>query len=245
MEYDVLEYYVDRVYGYAIRHTFDRFEADELAQEILYTAVRELPKLRDETKLTPWFWGIAKNVTRSFRRSKGKQRAMYAYDMPESLSYEEEYAVEKEEIYDALRTRIAMLSAVYRDIIVLYSYDGLSARSISEKLHIPEGTVRWRLSEARKKLGKEIDAMKESALRPVKLRLDMYGEKNNFDPRTMLYPAQLIDDALSQNILYHCYETEKSVEDLAMLCGVPAYYIEDRLDNLLIWSVIKSFICQK
>ena len=240
MEYDVLESFVDSVYGYAIRHTFDRFEADELAQEILYTAVRELPKLRDETKLAPWFWGIAKNVTRSFRRSKGKQRAMYAYDMPESLSYEEEYAVEKEEIYDALRTSIAMLSSVYRDIIVLYYYDGLSVKSISEKLQIPEGTVRWRLSEARKKLKKEDEKVKETALRPIKMWINMYGTRNTKTEDNITYPYEYINDALSQNILYACYEQAKGVEDLAQYCGVPAYYIEDRLDNLLKREAIRE-----
>ena len=52
-----------------------------------------------------------------------------------------------------------MLSALYRDIIVLFYFDGLSTKQISEKLNIPEGTITWRLSEARKKLKKECDTM--------------------------------------------------------------------------------------
>lgn len=232
MNSDRLEQYVERVYGYAVNHTYSGEEAEELAQEILYTAVRELPKLKDEEKFEPWLWGIASNVTKSFRRFMGKQRAMYSYDTLESLTYEEEFSESQEEVYDALRTRIAMLSALYRDIIVLYYYDDLSVKQISERLNIPEGTVTWRLSEARRKLKKECDNMKETALRPIELAISISGS-GEYNGTTRPFPDTYIKDALSQNILYHCYESPKTVEELAEICGVPAYYVEERIDNLL------------
>ena len=232
MNSDVLEQYVERVYGYAMNHTYSGDEAEELAQEILYTAVRELPKLKDEAKFEPWLWGVAGNVTKSFRRFMGKQRAMYSYDTLEDLTYEEEFSESQEEVYDALRTKIAMLSAMYRDIIVLYYYDDLSVKQISERLNIPEGTVTWRLSEARKKLKKESDTMKESALRPVELAISISGS-GDYNGTTRPFPYTYISDALSQNIVFQCYEQAKTVEELATICGVPAFYVEDRLDNLL------------
>lgn len=232
MKHDILENYVEKVYGYAASRTSSREEADELAQEILFTAVRELPKLKQEDRFEPWLWGIAKNVTKSFRRSLGKQRAMYSYDTLEKLPYEEERFDDQEEVYELLRREIAMLSARYRDIIVLYYYDGLSTKTISERLDIPEGTVRWRLTEARRKLKKECADMHETALRPVKMGLDIYGS-GNYNGNTIPFPTAYIDDALSQNILYNCYEQPRGIEDLAKLCGVPAYYIEERIENLL------------
>lgn len=232
MNSDILEQYVVRVYGYAMNHTYSEEEAEELAQEILYTAVRELPKLRDEQKFEPWLWGLAGNVTKSYRRFMGKQRAMYSYDTLESLTYEEEFSEGQEEMYDALRTKIAMLSATYRDIIVLYYYDDLSVKQISERLNIPEGTITWRLSEARKKLKKESDTMNESALRPVELDIRISGT-GSYNGTTSPFPHVYINDALSQNILFYCYEQPKTVEELAKICGVPAYYVEERLENLL------------
>lgn len=231
MHYDRLESYIEKVYGYAINHTYSREEADELSQEILFTAVRQLPTLKDASKFEPWLWGVASNVTKSFRRHIGKQRTMYSYDVLETLVYEEQYD-EKEDVYDALRTKIAMLSAIYRDIIILYYYNGLSTKQIAEQLQIPEGTVTWRLSEARKKLKKECAEMKESALRPVKMNLNIYGS-GNYNGKTIPFPTAYIDDALSQNILYYCYEEPQGIESLAKSCGVPAYYIEERMENLL------------
>ena len=232
MDIDFIESYIEKVYGYAVNHTYSREEADELSQEILFTVIRELPKLKDDSKFEPWLWGVARNVTKSYRRHMGKQRAMYSYDVPENMSYEDQYFDEQEELYDFLRTKIAMLSSIYRDIVILYYYDGLSTKQISEKLQVSEGTVTWRLFEARKKIKKECDEMKESALRPVKMHLDIYGN-GNYDGKKIPYPSVFINDALSQNILYYCYEEACSVEELAKACGVPAYYVEERVDNLL------------
>ena len=138
MNYDIIESNVEKVYGYAVKHTYSREEADELAQEILYTAIRELPKLKDESRFEPWLWGVARNVSNTFRRNLGKQRAMYSYDTFENLQYEEEFLGDQEEEYDLLRSRIAMLSALYRDIIIMYYYDGLSTKMISERLSVSE-----------------------------------------------------------------------------------------------------------
>lgn len=118
MKAEVIGKYAERVYGHAVHHTYTRDEADELSQEILLAAIRGLPKLRDESKLEPWLWGMASRVTKAFHRSMGKHRAMYAYDVPESLPYEAAEAAEAEE-YTLLRAKIAMLSEGYCKIIIL------------------------------------------------------------------------------------------------------------------------------
>ncbi len=226
--------YLDRIYGYAVKRTYDREEADELTQEIVLAALRAMPELRDESRFEPWLWGVAANVTRVFRRTQGRQRAMYVWDAWETLvdtPAPEEDGVEEE--YDRLRGKIAGLSAIYREIIILHYYDGLSVNEIAAKLGIPPGTVTWRLSAARSKLKKECANMNESALRPVKIKLEIYGT-GNYDPkRGIPFPTEYVSDALSLNILWQAYEAPKTVEELSTICGVPAYYIEDSLANLV------------
>ena len=232
----IVEHYVDRIYAYAVKRSFNEDEAADLSQEILLTVLRELSKLRQTDRFEPWLWGVAENVTKSYRRRMGKQRAMFFYgDIPFEDMAAEDFSQENEEnqlLYARLREKIAMLSVIYRDIIILHYYDGLSTKQISERLEIPEGTVTWRLAEARRKLKKECTNMEETALRPVRMRMDIYGS-GNYDGEKVPFPSAYIDDALSQNILYYCYDQPRTVEDLAKLCGVPAYYIEDRLDNLV------------
>lgn len=73
-------------------------------------------------------------------------------------------------------------------------------------------------------------SIEESALHPIKMRLDIYGS-GNFGAGVP-FPNEFIDDALSQNILWQAYEEPITVEALASSCKVPAYYIEDSLKKL-------------
>ncbi len=64
------------------------------------------------------------------------------------------------------------------------------------------------------------------------MNLNIYGN-GNYNGKSIAFPSAFIDDSLSQNILYYCYDSAVTIEDLSKLCGVPAYYIEERIDNLL------------
>ncbi len=231
MKQDDIEKYVDKIYAYALAKTFSEAEAEELSQEILLTAITSLPKLRDENRFEPWLWGLAANVAKSFRRSMGRQRAMFVYNAPEEMLDLPVLEDSDEELYSLLREKIAMLSKLYRDIIILHYYDGLSTKQIAKTLGIPEGTVTWRLSQARQKLKKECDHMEETALKPTRIKIGIYGS-GNYNGDTIPFPEVYINDSLSQNILALCNGEAKSIEELAKLSGVPAYYIEERVENL-------------
>ena len=69
MNADIIESYIEKVYGYAINHTFSREEADELSQEILFTVVRELPKLKDDRKFEPPIGALALGNCRQCHKS--------------------------------------------------------------------------------------------------------------------------------------------------------------------------------
>ena len=115
---DILTAYIERIYGYSIRNTFSRDEADELSQEILFTVIKQYPTLSDKEKFEQWLWGIAGNVTKVFKRKQGRQRAMYSYDSYESLEkilqHTDEYSFIDDEIYNQMRTKITQLSKIYR-----------------------------------------------------------------------------------------------------------------------------------
>lgn len=215
--------YLERVYGYAIRRTFTREEAEELTQEILVTLLTELPRLRDETRFEPFLWGIAQRVTLRFRRTQGKRRQHLCWDDLTALPAPEDETAHE---YAALRRQVAMLSAQWRDILVLHYFDGLSTREIARRLSLPEGTVTWRLSRARQRLKEEYDAMNENALHPTKLHIGWSGSDCG-DDRLLA-----ITSALHQNLLWLCRSEPQSVEALAAHTGVPAYYIEDALREL-------------
>ena len=223
MQHISLEPYVERIYGYALRRTFSREEADELAQEILLTALQELPRLRDASRFEPFLWGIAHRVTLRFRRMMGKRRQQMSWDDLSALPAQEDDTPAE---YAALRRQVAMLSAQWRDMLVLHYFDGLSTREIARRLSLPEGTVTWRLSRARQRLKEEYETMNETALHPTRLQIGWSG--SDCGPADLL----AINSALSQNLLWLCRDTPQTVEALSAHTGVPAYYVEDNLQQL-------------
>lgn len=215
---------IERVFGYAMKRTFTRSEAEELTQQILVTVLSELPRLRDESRFEPFLWGIARRVTLRFSRMQGQRRRHMSWDDLAALPAPED---EGDQEYATLRHHIAMLSAQWRDILVLHYFDGLSTREIAHRLSLPEGTVTWRLSRARQRLKEELDAMNETALHPTKLYIGWSG--SDCGPDRLL----AISSALHQNLLWLCRSEPQTVEALAAHTGVPAYYIEDALRELM------------
>ncbi len=232
MTYDALAGMVDKTFAFSLSRTFSREEAEELTQEILFQAVKSLNTLQDDEKFEQWYWQLANNTLKAFRRGRARLRDWFSYDEVTLPPYEDDYAWEKDQEYQELRKKIAFLSAAYRDIVVMHYYNNLTCREIARRLGIPEGTVTYRLSIARHKLQKECGIMNPSALKPIALEIRISGE-GSYNGADRPFPWQYISDALSQNILWHAYREPKSVEELAELTGVPAFYIEDSLANLI------------
>ncbi len=232
MDYGRITGMLDRTFAWSLARTFSREEAEELTQEILFQAIKSIGELRDDSKFEPWFWRLAEITLKVFKRGRAKNRSTMSFYEVTYLAFEDEYNFEADEEYQNLRRSIAQLSAVYRDIIVMHYYDGLSCRDISQKLGLPEGTVTYRLSLARNKLKERCDQMNETALKPVKLMINIIGS-GNYNGEDRPFPSQYINDALSQNILWYSYREPKTVEELSSITGVPAYFIEERIDNLV------------
>ena len=61
---------MDRLYRFAYNRLHDEFKAEDAVQDIVLTAYRAYPRLRDKSRTTPWLWGIARNVVlRAFKPS--------------------------------------------------------------------------------------------------------------------------------------------------------------------------------
>ena len=217
--------YVDKILSFSQNRTYSKDEAEELTQEILLQAVKNISTIKDIDKFEIWLWGVANNTLKSFRRNRGREREIYSSEDIGAQIYNDEYIFEQDEIYNILRKNIAYLSACYREIIVMHYYDGFTCKEIAEKLNIPEGTVTYRLSVGRNKLKKEYSIMQETALKPVKLKLYTNGSYSGT-------PWMYLNDALSKNILWQAYRKPKSVEELSKILGIPAFYIEDRIEML-------------
>jgi DNA-directed RNA polymerase specialized sigma24 family protein len=129
------------VYNYAFRLTGDWSTAEEVASLTFLEAWRLRGKVElDGGPLLPWLLGIASNVTRNVSRAARRHRAaVLRLPVPSSVP----------DFADELAGRIDD-AAQLRE--VCQALAGLGYAGAAKALGVPVGTVRSRLSRARRKL---------------------------------------------------------------------------------------------
>ena len=80
----IFERYSRPVISFIYDQIGDRDLAEELTQETFVRAYRSLKSLREETKLSTWLFGIAKNVARESLRAKIRKKQELDLDDKES-----------------------------------------------------------------------------------------------------------------------------------------------------------------
>jgi RNA polymerase sigma-70 factor, ECF subfamily len=162
--------YARRVYNYAFRLTCDWSTAEEVVSLTFLEAWRLREAVNPEGgPLQPWLFGIATNVTRNLTRSSRRhQAAMGRVSLPiASEDFTAELVSRLDDAERVATVRVAMrnLSKREREVIALCVWSGLDYSAAAAALDVPVGTVRSRLSRARKKL----KALVGDQDRPVRL----------------------------------------------------------------------------
>jgi RNA polymerase sigma-70 factor (ECF subfamily) len=149
------------VYNHAFRLTGNWSAAEEVVSLTFLEAWRLRGTVRpDGGSLLPWLLGIALNVARNVSRAARRQQAAMnrlpkAPDVPDfadDLAGRIDDAERLEKIHAALST----LRRTERDVLALCVWSGLNYAEAAEALGVPVGTVRSRLSRARRKLQRKM-----------------------------------------------------------------------------------------
>lgn len=137
---------LDTLYRVAYALLQSDADAQDAAQSSVEQAYVSLGSLKDRKKFRPWLIRILKNEC--YRMLREKKRYVPFDDLPES-------GVEP---FDALDLKAAFLrlSAESRLSVTLYYYEGYGISEIASLLGEPEGTVKSRLSRARKAMRKDL-----------------------------------------------------------------------------------------
>jgi len=143
------------VYSTVMANLYGTAEVDDIVQETFIYAYYNFQTLRDTSKLTGWLCGIARNKSRTFNKKYGKTVGLDDFQDNLSTMSAEEATIENYNRLEIMKS-VSRLSEKLRETVTLYYIAEKSTREISEILAIPEGTVRFRLAEARKKLKIEL-----------------------------------------------------------------------------------------
>lgn len=141
----------DRIFGLAWRLTGSAADAQDLAQDICATLPDRLARFRGESKLTTWLYRVVVNACADLRRRQmTRARAADGWG-----DWEIARQAEADEARDArlwLEDAMARLSPELRETLALVLGEGLTQAEAGVILGIGEGTVSWRISEAKKRM---------------------------------------------------------------------------------------------
>jgi RNA polymerase sigma-70 factor (ECF subfamily) len=124
-----------------------RQDAEDVAQESLWRAVRYLKGWDPSRQLTPWVLKIAANRCRT-ALGKRQQTPIPTEEVP----HVEVAPVAISDVPEAISRGLLELRENYRECFILFYQQELSVLEVAEILEVPEGTVKTWLFRARKEL---------------------------------------------------------------------------------------------
>ncbi len=137
------ERYYNALYRIAFQVTKSREDAEDVAQDTFMIYYKTNKQFEDEEHIRAWLFRIAinraKNIVSSFWHRNRESFDEYRQE----LVFEQD---EDSELFDA----VMKLPKKYRIVIHLYYFEDYSIKEISQIISSKEGTVKSRLSRARK-----------------------------------------------------------------------------------------------
>ncbi|WP_081982939.1 RNA polymerase sigma factor [Streptacidiphilus albus] len=145
------------VHRYAVRVTGDWATAEDVVSLTFLEAWRLRARVEPEGgSLRPWLLGIATNVLRNTRRAARRHANAVAQLPPPEVvpDFADELAgrIADAAQLAAAKAALEQLRPAEREVFALCVWEGLDHAAVAEALGKPVGTIRSRLSRARKRL---------------------------------------------------------------------------------------------
>ena len=141
----IIEKYKNTVYAIALTHTKNRFDADDVFQEVFLAYFKKERTYKDEEHRKAWFIRCALNLSKKNYNSSIWRRASSLSEADDTFIFEDE---RENELFSALRS----LPEKLKSPVYLFYFEDMKTTDIARLLKVSDATVRMRLSRAREKL---------------------------------------------------------------------------------------------
>jgi RNA polymerase sigma-70 factor (ECF subfamily) len=151
-----------RIFRLALHMVRSGAEAEDVTQETFVRAYQAIGRFDGRSEPFTWLYRIAVNLSLNTLRARKATRNSTPSDDPRiealltetrpSQGRDPASATQQKELAAALCDGIDALSDTLRTTLILVCIDGLAHEEASRVLGCPEGTVAWRVHEARRKL---------------------------------------------------------------------------------------------
>ena len=169
--------YRKRIFALALHITGSASEADDIAQDVFLKAFRALPEFEGRSQFFTWVYRMTVNRSLNVQRD----RARRGEDTLDDPRLELAVAVdarcnpgreaELRQTYARLLRALDGLPTDMRTTVILVSLQGMSHGEVAIVQKVSEGTIAWRMHEARRRLHEAMAP--EKLQRPRQLSSDL------------------------------------------------------------------------
>ena len=134
---------------------------EEISDAISNTTVivfEKIHTLKNEEYFKTWLTRILINECYKIYNQNKKIVYLETYDQ-EKLTYNDTY------VNEDIKNLVKRLDKDLKQVVILYYFEDFSVKEISQMIKVPEGTVKSRLSRARKELQQELIQQEENERR--------------------------------------------------------------------------------
>ncbi len=152
--------YHPRLFNFLARLTRRRNTAEELVEELWLRVVSAAPRLRDDTRLAPWLFTIARNIYASYCRARVipfdtlDAGGVWPIPSPGPSPFEAAVATQ---LQQRVEVALATLPGSYREVLLLVAVEGFSPAEAAVVCGVSSETMRQRLSRARAALSERLE----------------------------------------------------------------------------------------
>jgi RNA polymerase sigma-70 factor (ECF subfamily) len=140
-------------------------EAEDVAQDVFLRAYRRIGGFRGEASVKTWLLAITWRHALSQRRSIAvRMRRFIAHDDeqrfdPPSAGRPQDQVLADVELQRTVARLVRTLPAKYREALMLFATGDHTFDEMSQALGVPAGTLKWRVSEARRRLKEKLGSL--------------------------------------------------------------------------------------
>lgn len=148
---EIYNLYVNQALRTAFLITGNKMDSEDIVQQTFIKCYQTIGQLKDVTKFKSWFFRILTRI--AWKTNKNKLPCVdKIFDSEYTSSKSSLDIILENEQNQILYHAINSLDTKLKAVIILYYYNELSIKEISDVLCIRQGTVKSRLFSARKKL---------------------------------------------------------------------------------------------
>lgn len=224
-----------------------RDDAIEISQDVLLKLYQQIGQLNRPCRLKAWLSKTTRNRALAVVRRRRHARLEFHYGQATTVHGQADTLLaengvsaagqaELNDLRAQIRRQVSLLAGEHQRMLRMHYLEGLGLGEIARRLGIPVGTAKWRLSQARQKLRKELmmseltDALRnQSTSAPLLQVSTVWGSGG---PNRELRAWEVTKTLLAQQILFCLRKRAEAPEQIARQVKADISYVNEHLARM-------------